>query len=220
MLQKSSLDFLKKLRRNNNKEWMDANRSRYENARDDFRNLVEYLVAEIGKNDPDIAALDPKRCVFRQNRDIRFSADKSPYKLAFGAFMNKGGKKAATAGYYIHAEPGNCFLAGGLWMPEKEELAAIRQEIDYNLDEFVSIINNRSFRKYFPEGFDSGHAITRPPKGYEESNPALPYLKMKSFTLSLAISDGEFLNKKTSRQIVLAFKTLQPLISFLNRALD
>ena len=199
---------------------MDANRPLYENARDDFRSLVEYLVSEIGKFDTDITPLDPKRCVFRQNRDIRFSADKSPYKLAFGAFMNKGGKKAATAGYYIHAEPGNCFLAGGLWMPEKEELAAIRQEIDYNLDEFVSIIQCKSFRKYFPEGFDSGHSITRPPKGYDESNPALPYLKMKSFTLSLAFSDGEFMDKKSAKEIVRAFKTLQPLISFLNRALD
>lgn len=199
---------------------MDANRSAYENARDDFRSVIEHIVAEVGAFDPDIAVLDPKRCVFRQNRDIRFSADKSPYKLAFGAFMNKGGKKAATAGYYFHAEPGNCFLAGGLWMPEKEELAAIRQEIDYNLAEFASIVTNKAFKKYFPEGFDSGHSITRPPKGYDDSNPALPYLKLKSFTVSLAFSDSEFLDKKTSKEIVRAFKALQPLISFLNRALD
>lgn len=220
MLQKSSLDFLKKLRRNNNKEWMDANRAMYENARDDFRNLVEYLVTEIGKYDPDIAVLDPKRCIFRQNRDIRFSADKSPYKLAFGAFMNKGGKKTATGGYYIHAEPGNCFIAGGLWMPEKEELAKIRQEIDYNIEELNAIMNNRSFKKYFPDGFDSGYAISRPPKGYDETNPALPYLKLKSFTVSLAFTDGDFLDKKTAKEIVRIFKMLHPLVSFLNRALD
>lgn len=199
---------------------MDANRHLFEAARDDFKELVAFLVTELGKFDADIALLDPKKCVFRQNRDIRFSADKSPYKLAFGAFMNKGGKKTATAGYYIHAEPGNCFLAGGLWLPEKEELAKIRQEIDYNLEEFRSIINSKAFKKNFPEGFDSDYSITRPPKGYEESNPAMPYLKLKSFTLSLSFTDEEFRDARTKKKMVNVYKTLHPLISFLNRALD
>ena len=220
MLNKTTLDFLKKLRKNNNKEWVDAHRETLNAAREEFKNLTEKLIIEIGKFDKDAMGLEAGKCMFRQNRDIRFSADKSPYKTSFGAFINKGGKKTATAGYYIHAEPGNCFVAAGLWMPEKEQLAAVRQEIDYNAGEFLSLLKERNFRKYFPDGPDAGHATSRPPKGYDDSNPAIKYLKLKSFTVSCALPDAEMMKANGSKGLAAIFRSAFPFVHFLNRALD
>jgi len=220
VLQKSTLAFLQKLKKNNNKAWMDANRNLFEAAKLDFRHFVQQLITEIGKFDRDIAELEAKQCIFRQNRDIRFSKDKSPYKTAMGAFMNKGGKKASTAGYYFHAEPGNCFLAGGLWMPEADQLSKVRQELDYNLTEWNKLINAAAFKKHFSNGFDQSCKLSRPPKGYDADNPALPFLLLKSFTVSMPLEDAELLNKNLIKQTRSAFKSLQPVISFLNQVND
>src|SRR5881296_1954324 len=106
MLQQSTIKFLKDLKKNNTKEWFDANRKVYESAKQDFENLVQTVITQYCKKDNDIASLKPKDCMFRINRDIRFSKDKSPYKTNFGASINKGGKKSMLAGYYFHCEPG------------------------------------------------------------------------------------------------------------------
>jgi uncharacterized protein (TIGR02453 family) len=113
MLQPSTLKFLKDLKKNNTKEWFDANRKVYEAAKQDFEMLVQEVISQHGKKDEEIASLKPKDCMFRINRDIRFSKDKSPYKTNFGAFINRGGKKSIYAGYYFHCEPGRHFVGGG-----------------------------------------------------------------------------------------------------------
>jgi uncharacterized protein (TIGR02453 family) len=114
MLNKSTISFLKNLAKHNNRDWMQANRPAYEAARADFLQFTQQVLTGFAKHEPDLRPLQPKDCVFRQNRDVRFSADKSPYKINMGAAFSKGGKKSVLAGYYFHLGPGKSFVGGGL----------------------------------------------------------------------------------------------------------
>ena len=121
MFQTATIKFLKDLKKDNNKPWFDANRKRYEEAKNDFAQFIQSVLEKHGKKDAAIKDLKAKDCMFRINRDIRFSKDKSPYKTNFGASMNRGGKKSIYAGYYFHLEPSESFVGGGLWMPQDVE---------------------------------------------------------------------------------------------------
>jgi uncharacterized protein (TIGR02453 family) len=121
MLQVSTLKFLKDLKKNNNKAWFDANRKKFEAAKEDWETLVQKVLDNMASVDEDTIGLTVKNCIFRQNRDIRFSKDKSPYKAHMGASIDRGGKKSGFAGYYFHLEPGNqSMIGGGLWMPKPD----------------------------------------------------------------------------------------------------
>jgi uncharacterized protein (TIGR02453 family) len=221
MLQTSTLKFLKDLKKNNTKEWFDKNRKIYEAAKQDFENLVQSVIAAHGKKDEDIISLKPKDCMFRINRDVRFSKDKSPYKTNFGAFICKGGKKSPWAGYYFHCEPGQNFAGGGLWMPMPDALQKVRQEIDYCFDEFSKIIKSKKFKTIYGDvhrGEDM--SLTRPPKGYSDDNPAIEFIKLKSFIAMQNLEDKDFTDKNISKKITNAFDALQPMIKFINRALE
>lgn len=221
MLQLSTLDFLSELKLNNHKEWFEKNRKRYESAKTDYLQFVDAVLAGVVKNDPSISTLEAKNCVFRINRDVRFSKDKSPYKTNMGAGFGKGGKKMFLAGYYIHCEPGASFIAGGMWMPPAPELKKIRQEIDYCLEEFDGIIKAKLFIDTLGSlERSSDMVLSRPPKGYEEGNPAIEYLKLKSYIASTPITDAELTSKELVPKIVAACAALQPLIYFINKALQ
>jgi len=221
MLQTTTLDFLKELKLNNHKDWFDKNRKRYEYAKADYLQLIAGVLAGVSENDPSIAAMQPKDCVFRINRDVRFSKDKSPYKTNMGAGFSKGGKKMIVAGYYLHCEPGGSFIAGGMWMPEAPSLKKIRQEIDYCFEEFDGIVKAPSFIKQLG-GLENGSDVTlsRPPKGYEDTNAAIGYLKLKSFIATHALTDEMLISKELVSTIIAACNELQPLIYFINRALE
>jgi len=220
MLKPATLRFLTDLKAHNAKPWFDANRPFYEAARADFLNLVTNLIGELGGIDPAIAEanLQAKACTFRINRDVRFSTDKSPYKTHFAAWFNAGGKIANTAGYYLHVEPGGAFVAGGLYMPEPKVLAALRQEMDYNLPAFEALLHHADFRSHF-NGLSREDALQRPPKGYDAGNPAIEYLKLKSFTASHPLPDDVLTKPALSGEVLGAFRGLQPLVRFLNGAL-
>lgn len=220
MIQKNTIDFLKDLQKNNNKVWFDANKKKYETARASFILSVEEMIAAIKTFDSEIENLTAKDCIFRINRDVRFSKNKSPYKNNMAAYFNKGGKKGTGAGYYMHVEPGNSFAAAGVWMPEKEDLSKIRQEIDYNFDEWKKIINNSVFKKQFGNGMDKTNILVRPPKGYEEENPAIDFLKLKSFVATKPFSDTELMSKTFISDLSKTFKAVKPLVDFINRSLD
>lgn len=221
MIQAQTIQFLEALKANNNKPWFDANRKTYEVAKQNFGDTVAEFIKGIGKFDKAIEEtnLQVKDCIFRINRDVRFSKDKSPYKTNFGAWFNAGGKKAHGAGYYFHIDASECFYAGGVWMPENEDLKKIRDEIDYNYEEIKAIIDAGSFRKYFPAGLDREAATTRPPKGYDESNPAIELLKLKSFTVSNTFPVSEVLKKDFSDKVLAGFEAMYPYLVFLNRAI-
>ena len=122
MVQQTTVQFLRNLKKNNRKEWFDANRSKYEAAKRDIENLSAEIIKRLSRFDETIAHLHPKDCMFRINRDVRFSKDKSPYKTNMGVYFSKGGKKGNNAGYYFHLEPGGSFVAGGMWMPMLPDL--------------------------------------------------------------------------------------------------
>lgn len=222
MLQSSTLQFLKQLKKNNNKEWFDANRKNYEVARNDFASFVQNVIDKFCKTDTTLASLPAKNCLFRINRDIRFSKDKSPYKTNMGAYFNAAGKNSMTAGYYLHISPGGSFVGGGMYHPDAAALKKMRQEIDYNFNEFNSIINNKKFKTVYTEGLRSNEEVklSRPPKGYDESNNAIEFLKLKSIVATTPLTDAEITNAKFVSTVVKAFEALHPLIIFLNKAID
>lgn len=219
MLSQSTLDFLTKLKKNNNKEWFDKNRATYENIKIEFRAFVNELIQQTAKIDPSVKHLEAKDCIFRINRDIRFSNNKAPYKTNIGAYLSPGGKKSFSAGYYIHVEPGNCFIAAGMWMPPAPQLNAIRQEIDYNADEFRKIIGSKSFVKNFKNLSDEDKVKTTP-KGYAKDHPEIEFLKLKSFIAVKDIKDKELLSKTAAKNVAEAYGAAFPLNSFLRRACD
>lgn len=221
MIQSSTLKFLRDLKSNNNKPWFDAHRSDYEAARDNFAGFINAVIKEFGKYDPSIAHLTAKDCMFRINRDVRFSKDKSPYKANFGASINADGKKSMKAGYYFHLSPGEHFVGGGLWHPQPADLNKVRQEIDYNLPEFEKILKAKKFRDTYGGLYvEEGQLLSRLPKGYEPDNPAAEYLKHKSFIATSDLTDAEISSKPLLNNIVKAFQALQPLITFINKGID
>jgi uncharacterized protein (TIGR02453 family) len=221
MLQQTTVQFLKNLKRNNKKEWFDANRSKYEDARKDVENLSAEVIKKLSRVDESIAYLQPKDCMFRINRDVRFSKDKSPYKTNTGVYFSKGGKKGITGGYYFHLEPGSSFVAGGMWMPMPTELKKIRQEIDYNLDQFEKIISSKKFKIVFRDLDRSAeYVLSRPPKGYDENNPAIEFLKLKSYIATAKIADGDLTSKNLVKNIVAQFELVKPLVDFLNTSIE
>lgn len=215
---KSLLAFLKNLEKNNNKDWFDANRKTYEDLRKQWLAFTADAIEVVGKFDKDVAMLEPKSCIFRINRDIRFSKNKSPYKNNFGMSLSKGGKRDDFCGYYLHIQPGASFIAGGSYMPMPDKLAAIRQEIDYNAKEFVDIITHKSFKANF--GTLSGETLQRPPKGYEADNPMIQFIKHKSFIAEYKLSDKDLLDPNFSKKMVDLFKAINPLNEFLYRAME
>ena len=213
------LPFLKKLKKNNNKVWFDANRSSYEAVKKEAEQLVRDLVARFGRTEAAIAQLTPKDCMFRINRDVRFTKDKSPYKTNMGIALTSGGKKSPLAGYYLHLEPGASFVGGGLWMPQPPVLAAVRQEIDYQFSDLQSSLRSASFRKQYGDVYRGGDVcLSRVPKGYEADTPADDYLRLKSFLAMHPLGDEELGSAKLANIVVNAFVALKPLVDFLNRA--
>lgn len=222
MLQPSTLKFLKDLKKNNNKPWFDSNRKRYDDAKKDFELFIQQLIDTHGKKDKTISSLKAKECLFRINRDIRFSKDKTPYKTNFGASINKGGKKAfSTAGYYFHLEPGEAFVGGGIYQPMPEELKKVRQEIDYNFKEFKNIIGSKKFKSVYGDLDKSDeYLLSRVPKGYEADNPAANYLRLKSYIAFERLTDSDLTSKTLVKKATDAFQTLQPFIDFVNGSLS
>lgn len=211
------ISFLSNLKANNNKAWFDANRETYDTLRKKWIDFAGLLIKKIGAFDKSIAVLEPKNCIFRINKDIRFSKDKSPYKTNFGINLNPGGKKNEFMGYYLHAEPDNVFFAAGSYLPSPATLAAIRQEIDYNARDFLKIINQKSFKKSFGS-LEMEDTLTRPPKGYDAQNEMIEFIKLKSFVVSKPYSLAQTLAKNFIDDITNAAKTAYPLLVFLRNA--
>jgi len=219
MLKSETIRFLATLKKNNNKEWFDKNRLRYEVAKNDFMVFVEKLLAELVRFDKAVIGLEAKKCMFRINRDVRFSKNKSPYKSNFGATMSPGGKKSNLAGYYLHVSPTEVFIAGGVWMPESDKLYAVRQEIDYNLEEFKKIVNNNNFKKHFG-ALSQDEKLANAPKDFPKDSPALEFLKLKSFIAYQKLNTKSVTSKTFLKECVSGYKAMYNLNLFLRRAMD
>ncbi len=212
------LEFLTYLSANNNREWYNTNKKRYEESREKVLFLTEVLINEIRKFDHEIPALSPKDCVFRIFRDVRFSNDKRPYKTNFGAFIAKGGRKSMNAGYYFHIDPEGSFAGGGVYMPPAEPLKAIREYLAENGEEYLDIVQNKNFKKIYPEMMDD--KLKTAPKGYPKDHEFIELLKYKSFVYSTQFSRDQVSADNYIEHLVQSFKILHPVNKFLNDGLD
>ena len=218
MIKKNIFEFLVELEVNNNREWFTLHKQFYNSAFNDMLQVVEHLIPKVGAFDADIKNLDAKKCMFRIYRDVRFSKDKAPYKQNFGGFLVKGGRNSGKAGYYLHIENNNSFIAGGIYMPPAPYLKKVRQEIYYHVDEFKSILGNKESLKYFKE--ISGEKLVRPPKDFSPDFPDIELLKFKSYGFLHNVTNEQCLSADFEDYVMKLFKLLSPMIKFLNRGLE
>ncbi len=205
--------FLSDLKAHNSKEWFDANRKDYQLLRDEFLIFISDVLIDLGKFDDRFSAMNASKCIFRINRDIRFSKNKDPYKINFGMNLNLSGSKEFFCGLYLHLEPENTFFAGGTYLPPPAILQSIRQEIDYNPTDFKKIVESKKFLNVF-EGI-TGDSLSRPPKGYDVDNEMINYIKLKSFIAEKRFSTLDITSNQLKDRVVEYTKLIMPLNNFL-----
>ena len=212
---KELFKFLKELRKNNNREWFMANKDRYATLHKEYIVIVEKLIAGIATFDPEIAGLDAKSCVYRIYRDIRFSNDKTPYKTHFGAYMTgHGGRTSPYGGYYLHIEPDNSLVSGGVWCPTPAMLKSLRRDIYDNMEEFIGILENKKFKKNYGEL--EGESLKRMPDGFPKDYQYDYILKHKNFVVSGNKPEDFFYSENWIDEVVENFRILYPFNKFLN----
>ncbi|NTV98964.1 MAG: DUF2461 domain-containing protein, partial [Chlorobiaceae bacterium] len=222
MITKATLAFLAELKTHNDRSWFEEHKKEYKAAYADFFDTVAHLLGGVCSFDHEIAmsGLDPKSCIMRINRDIRFSKDKSPYKTNFFFFINREGKKSPFGGYYFHLEPGASFGGGGIYMPEPVALEKVRREIEQHFDEWQDVVSGKKFSSDFPGGVLPSGQLSRPPKGFDASSPAIEYLKYKGYYTQRFFSDKEVISAGFADELLEVFRTVQPLVGFINRSLS
>ena len=212
---KALFEFLRELRENNDRGWFKANKSRYDALNKAHVLIVQELINRISAFDPEIAGIEAKSCIYRIYRDIRFSNDKTPYKTHFGAYMTGfGGRTSPYGGYYLHIEPDNSFLSGGVWCPDPKMLKKLRQDIFDNVEEFVEILEDKKFKKLF-SGLE-GEMLQRIPDGFPKDSPYDYILKHKYFVVSCKKPDSFFDSENWMNEVIDNFKILYPFNKFLN----
>lgn len=214
---KKIIEFLVALKNHNDRDWFQNNKKKYDLIKADMLEFLGRLIPEIARFDPEVAAIAPKDCLFRIFRDVRFSNDKSPYKTHIGAFISKSGRKGNHPGYYLHIEPGQSFLAGGLYMPPPDMLKAVRNEIFFNTQEFKTIISHADFLKYFGK-LDDFDKLTRPPKGFSADWPDNDLVKYRSYVVTHNLAEESLYTPNQESIILPVFYAMLPLNRFLNKA--
>lgn len=221
MIQKSTLDFLRKLAENNYREWFHEHKAAYDAAKQHVIDTGVQLMAEINKFDKSIGFPDPKKCMFRIARDTRFSNDKSPYKTNMGFLLNaEGSTRSELPAYYMHIEPGNCFVSCGVYMASPPVIKAIRVAIDDDWSVFSSILNNKAFKAAFGNTLaQDDDMLSRVPAGFDKNSPAAECLKLKHFYVFRPMSQKEVCSKDFVKEAARLFKLTEPLCTFLREAI-
>ena len=212
-------DFLTQLKLNNNREWFSENKKWYEASKKEVESFISEMITTISAIDPSVQTPAMKDCVFRIFRDVRFGADKSPYKTNFGGFIARGGRKTAFPGYYFHFEPGESMLAAGVYQPEPDTLKMLRNEVYYHSSELKEILEKPSFKKYFDQLGDF-NKMKKAPKDFPADFPDIELLKYRSYIVSHQVADKIAVSGSYSKQVVEMVKELQPFMAFLNRAIS
>jgi uncharacterized protein (TIGR02453 family) len=218
--------FLRALRRNNTREWFAAHRSTYEDEiRAPLAALVEEVDVRLATAAPEIVG-DPKRSLFRIHRDVRFSADKSPYKTRAACWFphadaGRGVGRATTphggAGFYLEIGPESSSIGGGIWMPPAPTLASIRERIDEDPQSLLRVLRAPSLRRY--GGLAEESMLARMPRGYAEDHPGATLLRHRSFTVGRALSDRELFDPRLPDLLARDYTRILPLVRWLNAAL-
>ncbi len=219
--------FFEELAANNNREWFQANKSRYEAIHEEFVELTRMVIERLSALDPTIGHPEPKKCLYRIYRDLRFSPDKRPYKTHISFFLSSGGiKRSCMPGYYLqigqedYGLHGNCSLGGGIFMPEKETLAAIRQEIFYNTEEFLSIIGKKDYKRYFGDTFFTSKKLSRVPKGYAADWEHADLLKYNDYCTMHEVPNDIVLGDGFVDYVMKVFSASIPLNKFIQKAMS
>ena len=215
---KSTLAFLKDLSSNNQRDWFQANKKAYDQSRSEVLNLCGHVINELSKYDPLVADIPPAKALFRIYRDTRFSANKTPYKNNQGFWLSPGNVKDSIAGYYVHIQPKESFIAAGIYMPQAKELNAIRQEINFNHKALRKILDNKSFREFWGGLMDD--QLKTMPRGFEKDHPAADLLKYKSIVVTKKLSDKEVISDGLPIKIAEALSSAIPFVHFINEALS
>ncbi len=216
IISKDTFTFLTKIKSNNNKPWFEKNRPLYEKARAEYLGFMTGLVEGIRKIES-IPEKEPSKYMHRIYRDIRFSKDKTPYKTHFSSIVERGPENRKCP-FYIHVQPGKSMIGGGIWDPLPENLKMIRQEIDYNSAGLKKITNSKEFLKHFGKIY--GEKLTRPPKGYEESNPNIELLKFKQLYVQRSLDDDLVLSRQLIPEILKSYKAALPFFTFFDVAME
>ncbi len=217
-IEKETLNFLSALAINNNREWFNENKPLYLKAKENVEIVVNEVIAGVAQFDQSIERLEAKNCMFRIYKDTRFSKDKTPYKTNIGAsLVEKGPKTLNHAGYYIHIQPGQSFLAGGVYMTEPQNLKAIRSAISQNKDTFLKILNKKTFRDHLEL---RGDRLVKVSQGFDKNDPMADYLKFKQFTVFHPLSDAEVLDGGFVAHCINICKEIYPFNQFLNDAMS
>lgn len=215
----TTLEFLKQLRNNNNREWFEANRKLYEKSQKEMQQFLDEIIPGLNDIDPSVGVQRGKDCMFRIHRDLRFTNDKTPYKNYRDAIIKPGGRKSPYAGYYLHIEDGNSFIGGGIYKPGKGVLDAIRNKIYFEHEALREILNSETFRDYFGSP-DPAFKLKRMPVGYSEEHPAADLLKYKGFIVLYPLEDEELMDDDLADVTLEVFQALKPFNRFFNEAID
>jgi len=213
---KASLEFLKLLKQNNNRDWFNQNKDWFLKSAEEFKQFANQLILGINSFDDFVGLVDPKDCIFRIYRDVRFSPNKEPYKTNFGAYISRGGRKGIYAGYYFHLDAESSFISGGIYMAAPDIMKQIREDIDIYSDEFLAIVNDKKFAKTF--SFFENEKLSRVPQGFDKNSPMGEYLKFKHITPYHNLSDKEISSDNLLDLTLDVYNTLKPLNDFLNRS--
>lgn len=216
------IQFLSELSENNNRAWFVMNKPRYDILRAEFLELVTQLITDISKFDPAVAGCNPKKALFRINRDMRFSKDKSPYKTTFSAAITASGLKKPSQGggpaYYFHIDASGVLLvAGGEYMPPPSRLKTIREHMIVDAAGFGKVLKNKKLKERFGDLQDEGKLV-RPPKGFDADVPHIEYIKMKSFIVWTETSIKKKIPADLVKEVVAGFKDAYPLVAWLRQA--
>lgn len=215
----SAFAFLKKLSRNNDREWFEKHKEEFLSIKKGFEDFIESLYEQLLKFDGRLEGQDPRKFVFRIYRDVRFSKDKRPYKTFISAGISSTGKGMGKPGYYIQLEPGDkSFVCVGLYSPAPDVLAKIRQEIDYNGEVLERILSAKAFKSNFE--IWSGDTLKTIPKGYPKDHPHAAWLKLKSIVVMRSLTDEEVFSKNFLKKLSSIIESGKPLNDFLSEAMD
>ncbi len=217
MIDRNYTTFFKKLEKNNHKEWFDEHRKDYENhVRKPFIELIEALIPALLEIEPGLHT-DAKKTLFRINRDIRFSKDKTPYNTLMKASLSSEGKKSEVPGFYVGIGAENVHVGGGLYQLSKDRLSQVRDLIASNKKEFNSILNDSEFRNCFGE--IQGERNKRLDKKYADLEDELPHIANKQFYAMAKFKTSTFVKDNNQVEALMKyFRAIQPLHAFLNRA--
>ncbi|KGO68112.1 Conserved hypothetical protein CHP02453 [Penicillium italicum] len=222
--------FLIDLAGNNDRQWFKAHDPDYRAAKKDFETFVDSLTPKIAEADATIPELPVKDLIFRIHRDARFSKFPVPYKTHFSAAWSRTGKKGPYAAYYVHFQPGSCFVGCGLWNPEPEPLALLREDIDENSAGLKEVLRAPEMRREFLKGasddddavvdafthHNKESALKTKPKGYEADNKNIKLLRLRSFTIGKPISDDEITGDDAQEKIAALVGVMEPFVTYLN----